>query len=101
MCVVGLRHIDERQRPEIVLHQRDVGGQPRHAFVHIFERLEIGELHHREKSLLKRVFDRRGRGENLIEALLDGRGHLERMINRAADSDRLRAQPPARRRFGQ
>ena len=101
MRVVGLRDIDEGQRPEIVLHERDVGGQPRHALVHILERLEVGELHHRKKRLLERIVDRGGGGEDLVKVFLDERRRLGRMIDRSADADRVGAQPPAGGRLGQ
>ena len=101
MRVVALRDIDERQRPEVALHQRDVGGEPRHALVHILERLKVGQLHHCEECLLERVVDRGGGGENLVEALLDERRHLGGMIDRSADADRVGAQPPTGGRLGQ
>ena len=99
--VVGLRHIDKRQRTEIVPHERDVGRESRHALVHVFEWLEIRELHHREKRLFKWIGDGRGSSQNLIEALLDHRRHFRGEIHRSADPDRVSAQPPARGWFRQ
>jgi hypothetical protein len=35
--------------------ERDVGRQPRDAFVHALKRLQVGQVHHQKKSLLERV----------------------------------------------
>jgi hypothetical protein len=51
--VHALRNVDERQRYEIALDERDVGGKSRGALVHVDERLQIGNLRHQEEGLLE------------------------------------------------
>ena len=100
--VVALRNVDERQRAQIVADERQVRGETRHPLVDVKERLGIGELHHGEERLLERVFDRRGRFQDLPETLVDELRDLQWMIRRASNAHRggsktARSYPTGRR----
>ncbi len=57
MNVVILVHIDKRQRAKVVADEGDIGGQSGDSLIHVFERLEIGEVDHHKKGLLEWITD--------------------------------------------
>src|SRR5208283_2456724 len=95
------RHVDERQWRQIALDERDVRRQARHALVHVVERLEVRQLHHRKQRLLERVLNRGGGVEQVVEALLDQLRQFQRMESGLPDTDAHTAQPAGRARVGQ
>jgi hypothetical protein len=54
-------------------------------------------LNQKEESLLEGIVDRCRLLEQSVEVLLDAVGVLQRLEDRATDSNRLLAKPPARR----
>ncbi|NGO54237.1 hypothetical protein [Allomesorhizobium camelthorni] len=65
------RHALEGERRENAFDQGDIRREPRHAFVHVIERLQIWTLHHEKERLLELIGDRRGCCEYLVETLFD------------------------------
>src|SRR3954470_23740789 len=86
---------------EIALDQRNVGGEPRHAFVHVVERLQVGELHHDEEGLLEWVSDRGGGCQDLAEAFFDELRHLKGMKGGSLDADSDVTESASRGRVGE
>ena len=99
---VGIvRHIHERDRCEVAAEERDIGRKTRDALVHVLEGLEIWQLHHDKEGLLERILDRLGLGQQLVEAFVEHRRNIERMVDRAADADRDLANAARSCRIGQ
>lgn len=42
-------------RTQVVLDERDIGGQTRDALVHILEGLQVRQMYHHEERLLERI----------------------------------------------
>ena len=97
--VIGLGHVHESERGEVALEERKVGGLSGDALVAIDERLEIGQLNHREKRLFKRVTDFARLGQDEIEERLDQCGDGGRQVGRFANAHWGGAQGPFRSRI--
>ncbi|WP_139043997.1 hypothetical protein [Allomesorhizobium alhagi] len=71
VSIGAARHALEGERREIAFNQPGVRREPRHAYVHVIERLQIRTLHHDKERLLELIGDRRGCCEYLVETLFD------------------------------
>ena len=93
------RNLGEGKRGKIRPNQRDIRRDARQPLVDVLERLQIGELDHREEGLLEWVIDVAQPGEDPIEALLHPLRHGQGLEAGTFDSDDGRAQPPGRARI--
>src|SRR6266568_4564751 len=87
-----LGHVHERERREVVLDQRDVGAEARDALVDVVERLQVGNVHHQEESLLERIAGGVALLKNDTEVFLDPLRYGQRVKDTPADFHDLCAQ---------
>src|SRR5207249_4316683 len=72
--VKAFRHFDEGQGTEVVLDERDVGGQARDPLIDVLEGLEVRQVNHREKGLLEWILYLSCCVDNEIEQGFDALG---------------------------
>ena len=76
-------------------NHRNVGSKARNPFIHIFKRLQIGQVHHHKKSLLVGILDFIRDPQNLLEFFLNQLRDGQRVENRPAYANRPRADASA------
>ena len=97
----AFRNVHKRQWAEVIANQRDICRQARHPLVHVLERLKVSEVHKREKCLFKRIGNRGGGIEDLLEIFVNPLWQLQRMIDAAVDARADASQAAAGLRIGE